>query len=172
MMTMMKCGAKTRKNTPCEQPAGWGTNHVGEGRCKLHGGKAPQVEKKYELYKQCLMEDEKETFEKLLNSRDLENELAMLRIALMRCMETLGLKHVAPIARAIVALLDHIDPRPKQVEHHIDGMVEHTLDVEVSYSELSEIGKEVIDQLYREAEQIAAKAASLDSAEDKRRGVD
>ena len=35
-----KCGAKTRAGTPCQQPAGWGTSHVGEGRCKLHGGKS------------------------------------------------------------------------------------------------------------------------------------
>lgn len=34
------CGAKTRAGTPCKQPAGWGTNHAGEGRCKLHGGKS------------------------------------------------------------------------------------------------------------------------------------
>lgn len=32
------CGAKTRKGTPCLRPAGWGTNHPGTGRCKLHGG--------------------------------------------------------------------------------------------------------------------------------------
>lgn len=35
-----RCGAKTRKGTPCLQKAGWGTNHVGSGRCKLHGGKS------------------------------------------------------------------------------------------------------------------------------------
>ena len=34
----MKCGAKTRAGTPCQQPAGWGTEHPGTGRCKLHGG--------------------------------------------------------------------------------------------------------------------------------------
>jgi len=32
------CGAKTRAGTPCRRPAGWGTDHVGVGRCKLHGG--------------------------------------------------------------------------------------------------------------------------------------
>jgi len=32
------CGGKTRSGTPCQQPAGWGTDHPGEGRCKLHGG--------------------------------------------------------------------------------------------------------------------------------------
>lgn len=34
------CGAKTRAGSPCQQRAGWGTDHVGEGRCKLHGGNA------------------------------------------------------------------------------------------------------------------------------------
>lgn len=34
----MECGAKTRSGTPCRRPAGWGTDHPGEGRCKLHGG--------------------------------------------------------------------------------------------------------------------------------------
>ena len=32
------CGAKTKRGTPCLRPAGWGTNHPGTGRCKLHGG--------------------------------------------------------------------------------------------------------------------------------------
>jgi len=35
---MTMCGAKTRSGTPCKQKAGWGTDHVGEGKCKLHGG--------------------------------------------------------------------------------------------------------------------------------------
>lgn len=38
-MTRAVCGAKTRKDgSPCQRPAGWGTQHVGTGRCKLHGG--------------------------------------------------------------------------------------------------------------------------------------
>ena len=33
------CGAQKRQSDgTCTQPAGWGTNHVGIGRCKLHGG--------------------------------------------------------------------------------------------------------------------------------------
>ena len=38
----VKCGAKNRSGKPCKRPAGWGTDHAGEGRCKLHGG-ATQV---------------------------------------------------------------------------------------------------------------------------------
>ena len=34
----LRCGAKTRAGTPCAQPAGWGTDHPGQGRCRLHGG--------------------------------------------------------------------------------------------------------------------------------------
>lgn len=36
--TYATCGAMGRKGTPCKRPAGWGTQHVGDGRCKLHGG--------------------------------------------------------------------------------------------------------------------------------------
>lgn len=36
------CSAKKRQGSGrCRQPAGWGTNHVGSGRCKLHGGATP-----------------------------------------------------------------------------------------------------------------------------------
>lgn len=37
-MTKNTCGARNRAGNPCRQPAGWGTDHVGSGRCKLHGG--------------------------------------------------------------------------------------------------------------------------------------
>lgn len=39
-----KCGAKTKAGRPCKKPAGHGTQHVGTGRCKLHGGASPQAE--------------------------------------------------------------------------------------------------------------------------------
>lgn len=36
------CGAKKRQSGGCcMHPAGWGTGHVGIGRCKLHGGCTP-----------------------------------------------------------------------------------------------------------------------------------
>ncbi|MEM7048894.1 MAG: HGGxSTG domain-containing protein [Acidobacteriota bacterium] len=41
MTVKPKCGAKTRAGTPCQQVAGWGTDHEGSGRCKLHGGAKP-----------------------------------------------------------------------------------------------------------------------------------
>lgn len=36
-----RCGAEKRQGSgTCTQLAGWGTDHVGSGRCKLHGGKS------------------------------------------------------------------------------------------------------------------------------------
>lgn len=43
------CGAKTRKGTPCLRPAGWGTDHQGSGKCKLHGGKSTGPKDKTKL---------------------------------------------------------------------------------------------------------------------------
>jgi hypothetical protein len=35
---MERCGAKTRKGTLCRHEAGWNTEHLGIGKCTLHGG--------------------------------------------------------------------------------------------------------------------------------------
>lgn len=36
------CGARKRQGEgTCARPSGWGTDHAGAGRCKLHGGSAP-----------------------------------------------------------------------------------------------------------------------------------
>lgn len=41
---MDACGAKTRAGSPCQKRAGEGTSHLGEGRCKMHGGASPRAE--------------------------------------------------------------------------------------------------------------------------------
>lgn len=37
------CGATKKNGEPCRRPAGWGTDHVGDGTCKLHGGSTPDA---------------------------------------------------------------------------------------------------------------------------------
>lgn len=39
--TYLLCGARTRSGATCRLFAGQGTNHVGFGRCKHHGGSTP-----------------------------------------------------------------------------------------------------------------------------------
>ena len=46
------CGAKKRQGEGnCRRPAGWGTDHVGTGCCKLHGGSAPSHRKAAQAWK-------------------------------------------------------------------------------------------------------------------------
>jgi hypothetical protein len=41
-----RCNANAKQvQRPCRKPAGWGTDHVGEGRCRLHGGNTPSGRK-------------------------------------------------------------------------------------------------------------------------------
>lgn len=42
------CGATTRSGASCRRPAGFGTPNPGRGRCRAHGGMAPQVLARYE----------------------------------------------------------------------------------------------------------------------------
>lgn len=39
------CGARNRKGGRCELPPGWGTDHLGSGHCKHHGGSSPNGRK-------------------------------------------------------------------------------------------------------------------------------
>lgn len=36
-----KCDAKTRGGGHCRKEAGWGTDHLGHGQCRIHGGLLP-----------------------------------------------------------------------------------------------------------------------------------
>lgn len=41
-----RCGAKLRQGDGmCRKEAGWGTDHLGAGSCRLHGGSTPSVTK-------------------------------------------------------------------------------------------------------------------------------
>jgi hypothetical protein len=40
-----RCGGKTRSGGRCGHPKGYGTDHVGSGRCKFHGGASPNGRK-------------------------------------------------------------------------------------------------------------------------------
>ena len=41
----LRCGGTNRQGGPCEQPAGFGTDHTGSGNCKWHGGASPNGRK-------------------------------------------------------------------------------------------------------------------------------
>lgn len=88
-----KCGAKTRSGTPCKRPAGWGTDHVGSGRCKLHGGASHGRPIKHGRYSKVargsliskikMMQDDPDPM-------DLMSELQIQRALLAEALERLG----------------------------------------------------------------------------------
>lgn len=84
------CGSKLKKRPGefCGQPAGWGTDHVGEGRCKLHGGKTPRgadsphfVHGARSIYLKNVKHDIAQKVDAFLDADpfDLSEELALMR---------------------------------------------------------------------------------------------
>lgn len=79
-MTKNICGAKTRASGghPCGLPAGWGTNHPGVGKCKLHGGAstgAPKKNKnaeKHGLFSKYLPEESMEIMDAIEDEETIE----------------------------------------------------------------------------------------------------
>lgn len=76
------CGAKTRDGSPCQRPAGWGTEKT-RGRCKQHGGKAgrPPTHGRYsKAARESLAEKIEEAREQPIE--DIRDEVAVLRALL------------------------------------------------------------------------------------------
>lgn len=102
------CGA-TSKSTgkACPRVAGWGTDHKGTGKCRNHGGCTPS---KHGLYSTVIPAEYREKYEELRqapNMNSLMDELAYLRIVLMR----LEAKHGSKMSVA----LGEIEVEPLQI---------------------------------------------------------
>lgn len=89
MSDYKKCGAKKRDGGLCRKPAGWRTDHVGEGKCYYHGGMSlrgkdhPNYKhggyvKGYQKYASATIKQKAQEFEDL-PLLDLANELNMQR---------------------------------------------------------------------------------------------
>jgi hypothetical protein len=74
-----KCGARNRHGKPCRNPAGFGTNHVGEGRCTLHGGAAQIAHGRYSSINRPRIRDLLERHQADPDPLNLLPELALLR---------------------------------------------------------------------------------------------
>ncbi|MCO5387810.1 MAG: hypothetical protein NHB14_20805 [Desulfosporosinus sp.] len=102
-LPLLACGANAKsKGAPCTRSAGFGTDHVGYGRCKYHGGcstgpKTPEGKARvgrsriHGLYAQVLSPQEQEIFESLNSGErkvaDLELEIAMLKTKILAYLE-------------------------------------------------------------------------------------
>lgn len=94
------CGTK-RKGKICKLTAGFGTHHVGQGRCKFHGGKstgpktgagkqkAAQNSRKHGFYSSGMLPREAELYEKLLDKKEvgLEDEIFAMKAKILIYLE-------------------------------------------------------------------------------------
>ena len=91
------CGATTRDGDECQLKAGWGTDHLGKGRCKLHGGASSgagegnQNARKHGAYEQVIQDqlddEELEIYDKVDSDKGLDKELKILRYKLIRLLD-------------------------------------------------------------------------------------
>lgn len=75
------CGGARRQGeegATCRRPAGWGTDHLGHGRCKLHGGATPTHQKAAQrsIAKRAVAE--------FAASREVEPHQALLEVLRLR----------------------------------------------------------------------------------------
>ncbi|MBI3425036.1 MAG: hypothetical protein HY011_19035 [Acidobacteria bacterium] len=75
-----RCGAKTKSGgRTCAQPAGWRTDHPGEGKCYLHGGATPIKHGRYSAIQRASLRDRIAKFADDPEPLNLEPEVALLR---------------------------------------------------------------------------------------------
>jgi len=73
------CNAHKRSGGACTRPAGWGTAHVGQGRCKLHGGNSPIKHGRYSIIRRESLRDLAGHFETDPDPLNLLPDLAQCR---------------------------------------------------------------------------------------------
>lgn len=81
-MAHPKCGAKNRQGKPCQQAAGWGTDHPGKGRCKLHGGASRVKHGRYSTIQRPRIRELLDQYENDPAPLDLLPEVKLLRALL------------------------------------------------------------------------------------------
>ncbi|MBD3194316.1 MAG: hypothetical protein GF317_04625 [Candidatus Lokiarchaeota archaeon] len=84
-----RCNARLKKKDAyCSKAAGWGTDHLGYGRCKLHGGNSTGALTKNNMHKGILTylgsfgKNEQEVFKKFIDDNTLEGEIAIAKTKL------------------------------------------------------------------------------------------
>lgn len=106
------CGAQKRDETEdtCQLPAGWGTDHVGQGRCKFHGGASPVKHGRYSKIERDEISDLISEFEEEDDPLDILPELAAARALL-----TDFIDRYDQYLTALIAWYEDNDEKPKQV---------------------------------------------------------
>lgn len=84
---MELCGAKRKGGGTCRNVAGKNTDHVGQGRCWLHGGATPIKTGRYSTVKRETLRDRIAQFEADPDPLNLASEVALLRAFTLELIE-------------------------------------------------------------------------------------
>jgi hypothetical protein len=133
------CGATTRDGGSCELRAGWGTDHVGEGRCKLHGGNAGRPPK-HGLYSTVARSEiaEKIKVARESDPRDIAAEMAVVRGLLsdyLSGVETVNQDVVSDITTLVAEVrrsadtISQMDARDALTARHVEYLQAAVADV-------------------------------------------
>ena len=112
-------GRTNRAKKPCRRPAGWGTDHPGKGKCKLHGGSAkgrPPIHGRYSVKHRRSLQNKMQEFLEDPAPANLMHELAVQRAFLQDFLgkltsQPIGIKttqHVFDMTEAIGRLVERI----------------------------------------------------------------
>src|SRR5687768_3240460 len=114
------CGARTRQTgQPCSRPAGWGTDHAGLGKCKLHGGASsgrPPIHGRYSLAHRRSLQAKVERFLLDPTPGDLTGELALTRALLQDYLDRFASEDVRMTAEDIAVIQSLIQDARRLVE--------------------------------------------------------
>lgn len=122
------CNGKIhRHDRYCKKSAGWGTPHVGHGRCKLHGGFAGLYQSGQLKYSNFVPSDLIEKYEEFSVDPDIKNlndEIALLRakIAIIESKNSSGLydKQIIFLAEGIRRLIETKQKIEEGIKSKID----------------------------------------------------
>lgn len=131
------CGAKGKQSgLPCRRPAGWGTSHPGNGRCKLHGGCSTGPKDatgnknavKHGVYETVirdrLSDTEKAVFDAISDDSNMSQELRILRFKLLRLLEPVEREMAFGTESGPEIVTIHVDEVTKAfaIEKIVDGI--------------------------------------------------
>lgn len=114
-MSGPKCGAKGRSGRPCGLPAGHGTDHVGEGRCRRHGGATPVKHGRYSTITRPRIAELVAQFAADPEPLNIRSELDLLRALTLDFIERYDAFTEALIAWHESFGSDEGNPKPTQV---------------------------------------------------------
>lgn len=146
-MTALCLRPKRQSEGVCTRPAGWGTGHLGEGACKLHGGAArgrPIVHGRYSLKHRESMQEKMEQFLADPEPGRLDSEIALLRTLLQEFLDRYPADSPLPLA-SINAMYNMVEGIARNVER-VSRILNETA---LTQAEVQFISARIVDVLIK-----------------------